>query len=201
MAEGIQLRITHARRLLPTPPYSTSTRRTSSILIDDIKSDEARRGLRLPAQYVPYAMPGGAPGYIDLVFTSLVAQSFETGDIRGLITDGEVTVEFLVGSLIKQGLATTRVEALITPYDVDANTDVVLVNPAVAGAFTVNLPEGSTHISGIITVKDKKNMALATPITINAFAGDTIDGAASTTISSNRGAWTFVFSGTEWSIV
>lgn len=202
MTVGIKLRVTHARRLLPVPPYTSGTRRTASILIDDIRENDSQRGLHLPAQYIPYeTSPGGPPGYIDLTFTSLVARSFESGDIRGLIDSGDVTAQFLVGSLVKQGFASVKEEALVTPYAVDQNTDFVLVNPDIAAPFTVNLPPGDSHYSGMVTVKDKKVMATVNPITINASAGETIDGASSIQILIDRGSWTLVFSGNEWSVV
>ncbi len=201
MAEGIQLRITHARRVLPSPPYTAGTVRTSSILIDDLREDEARRGLRLPAQYIPYAMPGGAPGYIDLTYTSLVARSFEQGDIRGLINAGEVTVQFFIGTAIRQGWARNRVEALVTPYDVGVDEDTILVNPAVAAPFVVNLPPGATHGTGVITVKDKKPMATLNNIQVVAAPGETIDGNPAALLTLDYTALTLEFSGTEWSLV
>ena len=55
MAEGIQLRLTHAQRALPSPPYTAGTVRTSSILIDDIRESENQRGLVLPRSMCPSA--------------------------------------------------------------------------------------------------------------------------------------------------
>ena len=50
MAEGIQLRLTHAQRVLPVPPYAVGTVRTESIFIDDIRETENQRGLVLQPQ-------------------------------------------------------------------------------------------------------------------------------------------------------
>ena len=103
MAEGIQLRLTHAQRVLPVPPYAVGTVRTESIFIDDIRETENQRGLVLQPQYVPFGT-NAVPGFVDLDFTSLVARSYETGDIRRLIVAGDITAAFWVGGFLQYGM-------------------------------------------------------------------------------------------------
>lgn len=93
------------------------------------------------------------------------------------------------------------IESVLSPHT--AIESMVLVNPPVAIAFTVNLPAGATHATKRVTVKDKKGMCsdITTQITINAFAGETIDGDASIQIDNNKAAVSMVFSGTEWSVI
>ena len=202
MAHGIILRLTHAQRVLPSPPYRPNTRRESSLLIDDITDQEHRRGLRLPAQYVPYQLPNGNPGFVDLPYTSLVARSFELGDIRGLLDAGDVVHEFLVGETLRGSIIhASVVEADSTPHVVGATTAYVLVNPPLAVNFTVTLPEGSTHQTGVVTVKDKKGMATVNTISVFPHAGETIEGLGQFDLTLNGAAYTFVWSDSNWSII
>jgi hypothetical protein len=87
MAEGVYLRLTQVG---PLP--------RSSILINDIEVGEggmkfAGRGgfPRFGSVYVP------STGYVDLVFSSSVALSYESGAIAGFVTLGLITATFYVG--------------------------------------------------------------------------------------------------------
>lgn len=86
--------------------------------------------------------------------------------------------------------------------NVGVNVGVLLSNAAVAAPVSVVLPDGNNHLSKRVTVKDKRGTAGGvSPITLSTTGGQTIDGAASATISSNYGSLTLVFEGTEWSIL
>lgn len=190
MAEGIQLRLTHAQRVLPSPPYEANTRRTSSIYIDDLRETENQRGLTLPPAYVPFGVLG-TPGTIDLTFTSLVARSFESGDIRRLITQGEVTFEFFVGGELQRAakgvVVLTAVAGAPTPdvYAAGEDDSLFLVDTT-NDPMTINLPSGDDHSSGIIRVVDLGGNAGANNVIINAAAGETIAGGAAYTMASNK---------------
>ena len=93
----------------------------------------------------------------------------------------------------------SRAEVTLTPHT--AVESYVLVNPLADGSFTINLPAGATHATGKVTVKDKRGMCSNHPTTIQAFAGETIDGQASIQIDNDRAALSMVFFGTEWSVI
>ena len=84
MAEGLILRLTHTG--------SSPT----SIIIDDLVDDSAER-IRPGPLYVPvvYVPQGGS---VELVLTSSVANSFESGTIRSFINSGDLTAIFILGS-------------------------------------------------------------------------------------------------------
>jgi hypothetical protein len=64
---------------------------------------------------------------------------------------------------------------------------------------TITLPTG---IPGTVyIVKDCFGDAANNPITIQGTGGQLVDGSATATINTNFGSLTFIFDGTEWSIV
>lgn len=197
MAEGIQLRLTHGQRTLPSPPYKANTRRTTSIYVDDIRESEHQRGLNLPPAYVPYGVLG-TPGFVDLTFTSLVARSFESGDIRRLIDTGEITFEFFIGGEFQRaakGVVTLLgVAGAPSPdtYTAGADESLFLVD-TVNDPLTIQLPSGDDHASGFLRVVDIGGNAGANNILINAAAGETIGGIATYTMASNRASDEFIW--------
>jgi hypothetical protein len=44
MSEGVQLRLTHLGRVLPSPPYLAGTVRDTSLYIDDLRRESQIRG-------------------------------------------------------------------------------------------------------------------------------------------------------------
>jgi len=94
MAEGIQLRLIHLGKTLPSPPYLAGTVRGSSLLLDDLRAAAEIRGLSPEPFYVP------AGGSIDLTYGTAVARSFESGDIRRLCDQGEISAQFILGSAL-----------------------------------------------------------------------------------------------------
>jgi len=77
----------------------------------------------------------------------------------------------------------------------------ILCNRTSSGPVTINLIAGAYHVTGTVVVKDKKGDAGTNTVTVNPSGFETIDGASSKTITANQGAFTLVFSGTEWSVV
>lgn len=90
-------------------------------------------------------------------------------------------------------------EATTSPHT--AIESYVMVNPPLPVAFVVNLPMGSTHATGRVAIKDKRGMCSIYPITVNPFAGETIEGESVLQITSDRASVSLVFSGTDWSII
>lgn len=90
-------------------------------------------------------------------------------------------------------------EALASPHV--AIESYIMVNPPLPVAFVVNLPLGSTHATGRVVVKDKRGMCSIYPITVNPFAGETIEGESSLRIISDHASVSLVFAGTDWSVI
>jgi hypothetical protein len=91
--------------------------------------------------------------------------------------------------------------ATATPITVNGTTDdVISVQVPGPVAVAVTLPVGV--LGSAFTIKDGLGLAsVATPITITPQVGDTIDGAATATISAPYGALTFIYDGVEWLII
>jgi Collagen triple helix repeat (20 copies) len=72
-----------------------------------------------------------------------------------------------------------------------------------SGAATVTLAQGPTLVIGTtVIIKDTGGNASLNPITIQAYAGDSIDGGPSAIISQNYNSYTLILSGANtWSIV
>jgi hypothetical protein len=68
----------------------------------------------------------------------------------------------------------------------------------VAAPVTITLPTGI--LGTVYIVKDCDGDAVTNPITIQGTGGELVDGSTAT-INTNFGSLTFVFNGTEWSIV
>jgi len=89
-------------------------------------------------------------------------------------------------------------EVVATPDAVTATDKILLVN--VGGAATLNLPDITTYTGPGLRIKDLAGIAAVSNITVNAFAGQTIDGAASVILSVAYAAIDLVPYGTNWSI-
>lgn len=188
MAFGIQLRLTHTG----VSP--------SNILIDDIRTDASggRRGL--PAEYVYLPAPTVAvPNpQITLTFGSLVPMSFERGDIRGYITQGLITAEFLVGGLLQDAsdgpVILTATAGAPTPdaFTGTVNDSLFLVS-TVNDAVQITLPAGAAHLRGRFRVIDIGGNASVNNIILVAAGGDTINGLATYTVATNNGLVEFVW--------
>jgi hypothetical protein len=91
--------------------------------------------------------------------------------------------------------------ATTSPITVDGTTDdVISVQVAPQAPVAVTLPVGVT--GSAFTIKDGLGLANnPNPITITPQVGDTIDGAATATISAPYGALTFIYDGVEWLII
>lgn len=85
-----------------------------------------------------------------------------------------------------------------SPIEVQDDDEIVAVGNAAATAMTVIMPPSPT-IGDVYTIFDTVGSAGTYPITIQG-NGNTIDGSATATISTNRGVVTYVYDG-EWSSV
>ena len=85
-----------------------------------------------------------------------------------------------------------------SPYTVLATDEILLVTLAAA---VINLPAIADHNTGRVTVKDATGLASSQNITVNASAGETIDGLATRKLVNNFQSFQLVGSGTNWSVV
>lgn len=110
-------------------------------------------------------------------------------------TNAAAPAYVLIGGGTSGGGAVTETAA--DPYNVTTTDHWVLLTGT---GQTVNLPAGATHTGGVVVLKDKNGTAFASPITVNANGGETIDGVGNLSLDSNYVSVTLVSSGTEWSI-
>lgn len=136
--------------------------------------------------------PGGAPN----IQSDLKSYSvFYDNTVSGLTAEN-------VQDAIDEVAVANITTATSNPYNVTTNDQYVLVNVVAAGAVTVNLPAGATHVSKTVVIKDRKGAGgTTTPISVVPNGAETIDGSASYSLSTNYASVTLVFSGTEWSVV
>jgi len=87
-------------------------------------------------------------------------------------------------------VATATYTALATDYFLCVLT---------VGPVTITLPTGI--LGTVYIVKDCGGLAATNPITVQGTGGQLVDGSASATVNTNFGSLTFIFDGTEWSIV
>lgn len=92
----------------------------------------------------------------------------------------------------------TRVVVASGAITVTTADYIVIVNKTVGAASAVAFPAGVTGQEFII--KDGKGDAAANNITVTPAAG-TIDGAATSVISTNYGSATYVYNGTSWNVI
>ncbi len=105
MAHGLLLRVSHAGL------------NSSSVFLSDI-ADESNAPFwrnRSGPTYVPVA------GFVDLLYTTTVARSFEIGAIRKFITTGYLTAEFSFGDSFQYQLGIKQPETTRVPITVAAN--------------------------------------------------------------------------------
>ena len=81
-------------------------------------------------------------------------------------------------------------------YTVKAGDSLVGVNRA--GAVTITLPTAEVRAGRVYTVKDESGSAASNNITVATEGSETIDGAATDTISENYGAKAYYSDGTDW---
>lgn len=126
-------------------------------------------------------------------FSYSIPEDGETG--WSALTDYLVA---LSNAAVATSLKTSVRTVTVTPSTAQATDCVLLCG---AGASVINLPTG---VKGqFYAVYDKQGTAQASPLTINAAGGDTLQGAASYTIKTNRGGILFQYadSGAVWEII
>lgn len=102
----------------------------------------------------------------------------------------------LTGAVVTSGLVTKTTSGNVTL----AGTDYILVvNKSSGQATTVTLPSSPTT-GRMIVIKDGKGDSSSNPITINPASGN-VDGASSFVISIPYAVVTFVYNGSEWSVL
>jgi len=89
--------------------------------------------------------------------------------------------------------------ALTSPVTVAAATDCIVISDlTVAGAVTVNLPAGASK--QVFFILDGKGDAATNNITIDGNGAETINGAATYVISTNKAGVGIIFDGTGWKV-
>ena len=148
----------------------------------------------LPTRIAFYTAPSG----------SLIAQNVANVDTGGItLPYAGSGITFPDGSRQTSAGGASNVVVINGPTYAMTNIDrFVGVNYAVA-PVTVTLPSTATCVLGTtVIVKDTGPNATAQHITINAFAGDAIDGVSTVTITQNYNSYTLIYSATNaWSII
>jgi len=85
------------------------------------------------------------------------------------------------------------------PYAV-LSTDYVIGVDSTGGAFTINLPAAAGMAGRHLLIKDEAGTAAASNITIDANAGEFIDGALTAVLSVSRASLSLYCDGTGWMI-
>lgn len=80
---------------------------------------------------------------------------------------------------------------IASPITVNATDEIINVNIS-SGSPTCTLPQASTRAGKAVTFKDVAAQFQAHPLTLTAFGGDNIDGAASIVLALNRQSVTLV---------
>ena len=196
MAEGIQLRLTH------------TAQRASNILIDDIRGETSgggRRGVSPEFIYVPAPTPANPNPQVTLTYGGAVPMSFERGDIRGFINNGDLTAEFIIGGLAQDAsdgpVTIVAVAGGASPdvYNATKDDSLFLVDTT-NDAVRINLPAGADHLKKRIRVIDVGGNAAVNNITTFAEAPNTIAGGVSDTLSIGNGDVEYIYNanGTDW---
>lgn len=91
-------------------------------------------------------------------------------------------------------------EGTTTTLTVDDH--LVFINKALGGSHTVNLPDGEVvGVGKLYTIKDSRGSSSTSPITVVAYAPQTIDGQATQTIQADYESITVVWNGSHWNII
>ena len=155
---------------------------------------------------------GTEAGGTDLVFRSLGTDCWRllgTGELASVGADRQIqgvadptAAQHAATKAYVDGLVGLVVQEIVaTPYAVLVTDDVVLCNLAAPGPVAITLPVGATHLGAHLVVKDKRGDAGVNNITVTPNGAETIDGAPFHVIGINLDSRTFVWKGTEWSVI
>ena len=122
-------------------------------------------------------------------------------DTGSIITEGGIGIEknaYIGGSLNAPKVTITPITDSDSPYTVLATDTHIAVDNG-ASAVTVNLPAGTTGRK--ITIYDRTGTASLGTITIDGNGAETINGSATTTLTTNYQSATLLFYGGNWTII
>lgn len=122
----------------------------------------------------------------------LLGSEFQDGRPQGSIT--AQNVRDLIITVVPTGAVMTSGSSVLM------TTTVLLINKTSGSATAVTLPALPIAYTQTYTIKDQKGDASANNITVAPFSG-LIDGAASYVMNVSRQAASFIFDGTNWSLV
>lgn len=166
---GICLRVTH-----------TGLAQTS-ILIADVEdaTDEKPDLVKSGPVYVPFEQT------VEMVYSSAVARSFESGNIRKFIEIGHLTADFVFHTLPQQ--AAVGYVLVTTPTYTAETWDRFIFVCTIANPVTIQLPSVVDHATGVTQIIDARGTAGVNPITVLPAVGETVNGGASAVINTNFG--------------
>ena len=122
-------------------------------------------------------------------------------DTGSIITEGGIGIEknaYIGGSLNAPKVTITPITDSDSPYTVLATDTHIAVDNG-ASAVTINLPTGT--LGRKITIFDTTGTASLGTITINRASTNTINGATSTTLTTNHQSVTLLFNAGNWTII
>lgn len=142
--------------------------------------------------YGQYVSIGNTSGYVKVAHPGepLVGKAVMAGSTAG----DYIEVELMIGQICPGSVATVNAAT----YTVAAAVDIVAVLYSATGTCTVTLPTARCLAGQRIIVHDKGGNATAQNITIDTEGSETINGAASTTISTSYAGKTLYSDGTNW---
>ena len=122
---------------------------------------------------------------VDLVYTDMVALSYNQGSIRGFLTGLYITAEFIITPEF-QALVQGTILRTAVDHDYTATLlDVLIAVTNTHAVHTITLPTAASYICNkVYRIKDESGVALGHPIVVRGQGGETIDGAATQTVSS-----------------
>jgi hypothetical protein len=165
----------------------------TSILIADVEdaTDEKPDLVKSGPVYVPFEQT------VEMVYSSAVARSFETGNIRKFIEVGHLTADFVFHTLPQQAAVGYY---LVTTGTYTAETWDRYLPVCTAGSpVTIQLPPLATHATRMVRIVDARGNASANPITVLPAPGETINGGPSALINTDYGVLDLQGDcGTDW---
>lgn len=169
MAHGLLIRLTH-QNLTPNPISIEDCRDGIGV---DVNGDTSSQPWHKPGSlYVP------SNSYVDVIYTSTVARSYENGAIRTFVVNGHITATFIIGAELAAAIVGAN-----TPSGRVAITN---LNTAANVVFTVPFP---AFIAGVPNYSVVLTAAEGTPgfANVNCYASNIANTGFTANISAAPG--------------
>jgi hypothetical protein len=192
----------------PATPQVTLKGEELSTLYGNVKmrwfaSDANNATLVLSLSNVPKVTLNGATGagtFAGVVTANNTTDS-TSKDTGSIITEGGIGIEknaYIGGAINAPKVGVTTISDLDSPYTVLATDSYIGVDNG-ANAVTVNLPAGTAGRK--VTIYDYAGTASQGFITIDADGAEEINGAGTTTLTTDYQSVTILFTGGNWTII